>query len=85
MRLLSEQTIIEYDSWADFVGLLAERGVDVERVPEDRRNEVVAAWTYGPYVEGGHDSDQWWSLYGGPWADAQADVLLTEGYGHTEH
>ena len=56
-------------------------GVDVDRVPDPRRAEIVAAWTFGPFHQAAPGADAWWTRVGGPWFDRLQKTLIADGYG----
>jgi hypothetical protein len=82
--------VIRYDRWEHFAGTLTDRartdpdgGVDVDRVPEQRRGEIVAAWQFGAFDQAAPDADTWWASSGGPWFDRLEEALTADGYGLT--
>ena len=81
--------VIGYDRWEDFAATLTVRarvdsdsaGVDVDRVPDERRAAIVASWTFGPFHQAAPDADAWWTTVGGPWFDGLQNTLIADGYG----
>ena len=81
--------VIGYDRWEDFAGTLTDRartdpdggGVDVDRVPDHRRAEIVAAWRFGAFDQSAQGADAWWTATGGPWFDRVQEALIADGYG----
>lgn len=76
--------VIAYETWSDFSEILAECGVDVEAVPEERRAEVVASYPYGPFDDDAADADLEWGKTGGPWFSHMAEQLRAEGFSFEE-
>jgi len=81
--------VIGYDRWEHFAATLTDRtriepdaaGVDVDRVPEPRRAEIVAAWRFGAFDQRADGADAWWTSVGGPWFDRLQEALIAHGYG----
>jgi hypothetical protein len=80
--------VIAYDRWQDFADLLEARGrINTAAIPEQRREEIVASWPHGAYIDGAdpnsadYDADRWWEENGGPWFDELEHDLGREGHG----
>ncbi len=74
-----ERDVIPYDTWADFADLLAARGrVNPDLVPSDRRDQIIASYPHGSFVNDG-SHDLLWAITGGPWFDELEENLIAEG------